>query len=103
MEAMNGMTADKTLKTTRMIGELGLMTIAADVGITIKITVDLEKKIDVPREMDGNPPEKGIGTAVTAGPGTMTMIPAPKKNTIVSVAAVVTKRTKMEKHLALKY
>ena len=77
-----------------------ILTTANDVAM--KITVDL-KNIDVPNEVDGNPPEKGIGTAVTAGPETMTMIPAPKKNTIVSAIAVIMKRTQMEKHLAQKY
>ncbi len=46
------MTADKILKTTRMMEELELMMITGDVGITI--TIDHEKRIDVPREMDSN-------------------------------------------------
>ena len=99
MEAMNGMTADKILKTTRIMEELELMAIATDVEITI--TLDHKKKTDVPREMDGNPPEKGIGTAVIAGPGTMIMIPVPKKNTIASTVAI--KRTKKKERLAQKF
>ena len=102
MAGTSGKTAIKILRIRRTKTKIEpMITIAAEMEIVTIIVV--EKKIDVPKEVDGNPPEKGIGTAVTAGPGTMTMIPAPKKNTIVSMTAVVTKRTKMEKHLAQKY
>ena len=101
MEAMNGKTVDRTLKITRMMEEPEQTMIVVDVEKII--TTDLEKKTDVPREMDGNPPEKGTETAVTVGPGTMITIPAPKKNTIASTVAIIAKKAKKRRRLVQKF
>ncbi len=53
----------------------------------MKITVDL-KNIDVPNEVDGNPPENGIMSEATVGPGT-TMIQTVNRNTIASIATMM--------------
>ncbi len=101
MEATNGKTADRTLKITRMMEEPEPTMIVADVETII--TTDLEKKTDVPREMDGNPPENGTETAVTVGAETMITIPTPKKNTIASTVAIIAKKAKKKKRLVQKF
>ncbi len=96
MEATNGKTADRTLKIAKMMEEPEPTMIVVDVETII--TTDLEKKTDVPREMDGNPPENGTGTAVTVGAETMVTTPTPKKNTIASTVAIIAKKTRRRKN-----
>ena len=99
MAGTSGKTAVKILRIRRTKTKIEpMITIAVEMEIVTIIVV--EKKIDVPKEVDGSPPEKGIGTAVIAGPGTMIMIPVPKKNTIASTVAM--KRTKKKERLAQK-
>jgi len=99
MVGMNGKTAVKILRIKRMMTKIELMiTIAVEMEMVTIIVV--EKKIGVPKEVDGNPPEKGIETAVIAGPGTTILIPVLKKNTIVFTVAM--KRMKKKKCLAQK-
>jgi hypothetical protein len=99
MAGMNGKTAIKILRNRRTKTKIEpMITIAVEMEMVTIIVV--EKKISAPKEVDGNPLEKGIENAVIAGPGATILIPVPKKSTIVFTVAM--KRMKKRKRLVQK-
>ena len=100
MVATNGMIVVKILRTTKKMGEPNPMTIIT--GMELITTIDHVKKIDVLKEPNGNPPEKGTVIEAIAGLET-TVTPIVRMNTIASIVAQIKIQRPKRKYPAQKY
>ncbi len=99
MVAMSGKTVIKIPRITIMMTRTKIIkTTARD--METKTMVDL-MSTDVPKEMNGNPPEKGTMTEETVGPETI-KTRAANMNSIASTIARIKAEIQRKKHLAQK-